>query len=83
MWKDAVSRGTEAAHAGWKAAVWRRDGCGRIALVERRAAERGALRARFRRASIVYVSARKTSVRYENRQMVERIEKFLHVMLWS
>jgi len=51
--KAAVSLGT-AGHAGWKAAVWRkRVGCGRAALVEMRAAERGAVRARFRRASMV------------------------------
>lgn len=56
MWKDAVSRGTEAAHAGWTAKLWRRsEACGRAAWVERRAADRGALRARLRRASIVYM----------------------------
>lgn len=51
-WKEAVSLGTEA-HDGWNAAVWRNtEDCGRMALVERRAAERGALRARFRRPSM-------------------------------
>jgi hypothetical protein len=55
MWKEAVSLGT-AAQDGWKAAVWRNiDDCGRTALVERRAAERGALRARFRRPSMLRV----------------------------
>jgi hypothetical protein len=51
MWKEAVRREIGAVHAGWKAA--RSDDCGRTALVERRAADRGAVRARFRRASIV------------------------------
>jgi hypothetical protein len=55
MWKAAVSRGTDAVHAGWKAAVWRRsEDCGRTAW-DRRAADRGALRARFRKASIFCV----------------------------
>jgi hypothetical protein len=53
MWKEAVSLGTDCLHTGWKAAVClNREGCGRIALVEKRAAERGAERARFRRANI-------------------------------
>jgi hypothetical protein len=55
-WKEAVSLGTDAVHAGWKAAVLRRtEDCARTALIERRAADRGAARARFRRASILYV----------------------------
>ena len=49
MWKEAVRRGIGAAHAGWKADVCRSDDCGRTALVENRAADRGALRARLRR----------------------------------
>lgn len=56
MWKDAASLGTCAAHAGWYAAVARATVHGvRAVLTERRAAERGAVRARFRRASIVCV----------------------------
>lgn len=52
MEKDAVRRGIGAAHAaGWKAC--RSDDCGRTALVEKRAADRGALRARFLRDIIV------------------------------
>jgi len=51
IWKAAVRRGIGAAH-GWNAAAGRND-CGRTALVEKRAAERGALRARVRRESIV------------------------------
>jgi hypothetical protein len=51
-----VSLGTEAAHDGWKAAVWRNtDDCGRTALVEKRAAARGAVRAIFRRPSMVSI----------------------------
>lgn len=53
-----MRRGATAAHAGWTAADGRRsrrEGGGQVALVERRAAERGALRARLRRASIVGV----------------------------
>ena len=49
-----MSLGTAAVHAGWKAAVWRRAACGRTAFVEKRAADRGTLRARFRRESIVF-----------------------------
>jgi hypothetical protein len=55
-WKAAVSLGTAAAHDGWNVAVWQNtDDCGRTALVERRAAARGAVRARFRRPSMVSV----------------------------
>jgi hypothetical protein len=51
-----VSLGTEAVHAGWKAAVLRNTkDCWRTVLVERRAADRGAVRARFRRASILCI----------------------------
>lgn len=50
MWNEAARRGADWDHDGWKAAVLSRDGCGRIAFVEKRAADRGAERARFLRA---------------------------------
>lgn len=56
MWNEAVSLGIDVAHAGWNAVVGRsRAGVGRAALVVRRAADRGALRARVFRASMAWV----------------------------
>jgi hypothetical protein len=53
MWKAAVSLGAWL-HVGWKADTFvNAEGCGRTALVERRAMERGAVRARFRMANMM------------------------------
>jgi hypothetical protein len=48
-----VRRGADCAHAGSAATGRKRVDCGRIALEERRAADRGAARAMFLRPSIV------------------------------
>lgn len=52
-WNDAASLGAAGAHAGGHATARRSsDDCGRVAVEDRRAADRGAARARFRRASM-------------------------------
>ena len=52
MWKEAARRGVWV-HAGSTAAGRTRDDCGRMALADRRAAERGVARAMFLRPSIL------------------------------
>lgn len=54
MWREAAILGVVWTH-GWDAAARSRDDCGRAALVEKRATERGAARAMFLKANIVNV----------------------------
>ena len=55
MWNEEVSLGVDCFHADWKDVNRPIEGSGEAVLVERRATERGAERARFRRASILNV----------------------------